>query len=305
MAGFLSAPQIETVRRSRAGWLLRPRLVLKGGFTLDPNEYQTMFDLENNYWWFVGRRAIVQSMLSQLTSGLYTSPHILDVGCGTGGNLTLLRRFGRAFGLDPEPRALSLCQQRESGLLVQGSATDLPFANDSMDIITALDVLEHLDDDVGALAEMRRVLRPGGSLLVTVPAYPWLWSEHDEALHHKRRYVARELRNKIEGAGLYVIELSHAISAVLPAVAAFRFVQRLRRRKNKNESQPQTAHVQLPFLLNELLIAYLYFEAWWLSFAGFPFGVSIVCAAQKPPFVNEIVPARVMSRVRGELVPEP
>lgn len=255
-----------------------------------------MYELEERYWWFVGRRAIVGMLLSGLTHH-YHPPRIIDVGCGTGANLTFLEQFGEVVGLDSSLLALSFCRQREHHLLVQASATSLPCADGSVDVITMLDVLEHLEDDVGALLELHRVLRPGGYLLVTVPAYQWLWSEHDEALHHKRRYGARELRRKVEGAGLHIVKLSYAISAVLPVIAAFRFAQRLRPRTG----EPKTAHIQLPRPLNQLLIAYLKCEAFALRFVRLPCGVSLVCVAQKPLFLAETVRARDVPRTHEAL----
>lgn len=266
---------------------------------MNPDEYRTMYELEEQYWWFVGRRAIVGSLLSGLTNHL-DRPRIIDVGCGTGANLTLLEQFGDVIGLDSELLALSFCQQRQHNLLVQASATALPFADASADVITALDVLEHLEDDVGALSELHRILRPGGYLLATVPAYQWLWSEHDEALHHKRRYVARELRRKVEGAGLQIVKLSYAISAVLPIIAAFRLAQRLRPRTG----EPKTAHIRLPRPLNQLLVTYLRGEAFTLRFASLPCGVSLVCMAQKPPLVAETVRARGVQRAHDVLAVE-
>ncbi|MCS6860255.1 MAG: class I SAM-dependent methyltransferase, partial [Abditibacteriales bacterium] len=239
------------------------------------------------------------SLLSGLTQHLH-DPRLIDVGCGTGANLTLLERFGDVIGLDAALLALSFCQQRRHHLLVQASAMSLPFADASADVITALDVLEHLEDDVGALCELHRVLRPGGYLLATVPAYQWLWSEHDEALHHKRRYGARELRCKVEAAGLQIIKLSYAISAVLPIIAAFRFAQRLRPRTGA----PKTAHIRLPRPLNQLLVAYLKCEASILRFACLPCGVSLVCVAQKAPLLAETVQARDVQRVRDVLAVE-
>jgi SAM-dependent methyltransferase len=245
---------------------------------LNLEEYAGQFELEERYWWFVGRRRIVASLLQTLSPPGRDPLRIADVGCGTGGNLGLLDRWGEVTGVDSSPEALRFCSQRGRTNVVRGSADRLPFAEASLDLVTALDVLEHLQDDRAALAEFRRVLRPGGHLVLTVPAYRFIWSEHDEALHHKRRYVLGEVRQKVAGSGLEVRRISYAISAILPVAIVFRILQGLR---PSREDRPKTGYVALPGFANALLASYLGLEARWLARASLPAGLSIVCVARR------------------------
>lgn len=236
-----------------------------------------MFQLEEHYWWFVGRRCIIDKLLLQ-RGQLPPAALVLDVGCGSGGNIRTLEKFGAVVGVDISLVALTFCRRRHSCNLALSEGDYLPLRSDRFDLVTLLDVLEHTEDDNRALCEVHRVLKPGGKALITVPAYPTLWSEHDEALHHKRRYRSKELRDKAQKAGFRVLRMSHAISAVLAPVYLFRWLQRLRPRR----VEPKIALVSLPAPVNRLLVAYLKMEARLIPRASIPFGVSIICLVQKP-----------------------
>lgn len=239
-----------------------------------------MFDLEERYWWFVGRRHILYNLLKQ-KGHIPPNALILDVGCGAGGTLSLLQEFGHVIGIDVFLDALNLCKNRGHRLLVLADGSHAPFRDESFDCISVLDVLEHIEDDHSALAEVRRLLRPWGKAIVTVPAYPSLWSEHDEALHHRRRYRFADFKEKVEAAGLEINKMTFAISAVLGPVFLFRWLQRLVKRRPN--ATAKTALIQLPPLLNGLLIVYLRLEASIIPRCNLPFGVSILCLAQKTP----------------------
>jgi SAM-dependent methyltransferase len=242
-------------------------------------ELEKMYQLEDTYWWFVARRDLVGRLLARYLPSR-GARRIADVGCGTGATLTLLRPFGRVVGMDVAPEAVGFCRHRGHRDLVQGNAAELPLGDASFDVVTALDILEHLDDDAHAVAEISRILRPGGLLVFTAPAYRFLWSEHDEALDHRRRYVAGELRRLLEGAGLEVVRLSYCITLLLAPIYAFRLVQRLLGRERRGE--PKTALYQLPGIFNALLVGGLYLENRWLTRWNLPFGVSLVGVARKP-----------------------
>lgn len=236
-------------------------------------EYEKMFLLEDFYWWFKGRRKIVLSVLRDLQPGM-----VLDVGCGTGGNLLLFD--GQVVGLDISLRALSFAKRRGSNAwLCQGKAEALPFKNDTFDLVLALDLLEHLPDDVQGLREMYRVLKKGGTLLVTVPAYKFLWSEHDEALGHFRRYSKGEIMGKMGGVGFSLKFVSYAIVLPFFPIALFRSLQRVLRKVNK---QPKSSLIILPPFLNDFLYFLLLQEAKLIAKGfSFPFGVSIICRGEK------------------------
>ncbi len=242
-----------------------------------------MFDLEDRYWWFVGRRHIVSSLL-RVKAHLSHTCRTLDLGCGSGGNLKVLSAMGAVFGADRSEQALQLCARRGDFLLILADGEDIPAKDCCFNLVTALDVLEHIEDDQAVLREMYRILKPGGRALITVPAYPSLWSEHDEALHHKRRYRLRELHQKAELAGFRVEKLSHAICAVLAPVYLLRWMQRLR--PGRQPSTPKTGLVELPAFPNWLLVEYLRLESFLIPRVNLPFGVSIVCLAAKPDEVQ-------------------
>lgn len=247
-------------------------------------EYKTMFELETFYWWFVARR----KLLSEVVSGLGKSPDrtaLLDVGCGTGLNYSVLSKFGKVFGADSSPQALLFGRSRRVENLVLSKAEDLQFPNEMFDVVTALDVLEHTDNDLTALREMWRVMKPGGMLVVTVPAYGFLWSEHDEALHHRRRYTAHELRNKMTNAGFEVQRSTYFITLLFFPIFLIRIWQNL----TKRSLEAKTSHVILPKLLNSLLIRLLDLERFYLRWSNLPFGLTALATARKPEAAAETV----------------
>ena len=247
-----------------------------------------MFELEDTYWWFVGRRHLVRRLIGQLPLGPH--PRILDAGCGTGAGLDNLERFGAPCGIDSSADALEFCRVRGKGRLVRTTLGKPGLRDGGFDLITMLDVLEHVDDDARVLASLFRLLRPGGSLILTVPAYPFLWSEHDVALHHKRRYVGRELRAKVLDAGFEIRRMSGLVSSFLPAVLLFRLAQKL----FPHRRGPRTSFVVLPSFLNELLAAVLMAEVEVSRRVAIPFGVTLYVLAQKPSVVTVPVVSRAL-----------
>ena len=185
--------------------------------TVDIDE---MRRLEDEHWWFVGKRLLVASLLEPVLrrGGL----RVLDVGCGTGGVLAHLGRQARTVGVDRSPLALAHCRTRGITHVVCGSGDRLPFGRESFDVILLLDVLEHCADETSVLTALRRVLRPGGTLLVSVPAFQFLWTRHDESVQHVRRYTARRLRRALEGGGLAVRRLTYTNVAALPPALVVR-----------------------------------------------------------------------------------
>lgn len=242
-------------------------------------ELAKMAALEDHYWWFVGRRFIVGALLHRFGRPLSNPPLILDLGCGTGGSFSLLRHWGRVVGLDVSPVALQLARRRGVTALVLGDAQRLPFDDATFDVVAALDVLEHLDDDAQALWEIGRVLKPLGLLVFTVPAFMSLWSVHDIALAHRRRYLPSDLLPKLRRAGLKVRYWSFAICPLLPVVFVFRKIQNWL----MQDREASTALIELPEPLNRALIALLRAEALLLLRWRLPFGVSVVGVAEKVP----------------------
>src|SRR5207245_7389852 len=171
---------------------------------MQPHTYAIMRKVEDRHWWFVGRRRIIAAFVEQICRNLQNGgpgqPRILDIGCGTGANLELLSKFGEAEGVDVSTEALNFCRARGLKNVKQGAAESLPCDDRSFDLVTGLDVVEHLDDDVAGLREMHRVLRTDGRVLLFVPAFMFLWCVQDDVSNHRRRYTLSELRRKFEQA---------------------------------------------------------------------------------------------------------
>ena len=243
-----------------------------------PAELAKMFELEDTYWWFVARRELVRELLLQCRPK-HADAAILDVGCGTGATLAAVDDLGAVLGIDRSPEALQFCQKRGLWRLIRATGEALPVAASSVDVVLALDLLEHIRDDGAAVGEFARVLRPGGVLIATVPARPELWSEHDEALDHLRRYRAARLRQILVDAGFHIRKLSPVITALLLPIGALRLAQRILPRKR---GAPETAFIIPPKCINWLLTAILRLERVWLRRFNLPVGVSLVAVARKP-----------------------
>ena len=248
---------------------------------MDLPEYERMFEHESHHWWFVGtRRVILDVLRRRAPAGADGAPpRICDIGCGTGGTTARLSTLGAALGLDASAEALRLARRRPGGAFAQGDAARLPLATGAFDVATLLDIVEHTDDDAAVVAEAARVLRPGGLLLLTVPAFPFLWSQHDEALHHRRRYRSREIRKLLEDQGLQIDILTYYNSALFPAVAAIRLLSRLGR---GGAGAPPKSDLSLPPApLNGLLASLLGSERHLVGRIPLPAGVSLLATALK------------------------
>ena len=180
---------------------------------------------EDRHWWYRGRRTVLDVVVAGL--GLSEPARILDAGCGSGRNMVELARHGSGTGIELSETSVALARDRGAGEVVAGSILEMPFAEDSFNLAVSLDVIEHLEDDLAALRELRRVVAPGGSLLVTVPAYQWLWSGHDEINHHHRRYTRRSLQRVAEQAGWHQTRTTYFNSLLLPVAIVLRVLDKV------------------------------------------------------------------------------
>lgn len=187
---------------------------------------------EDRHWWYQGRRHVIERSIERLR--LPARARILDAGCGSGRNMVELARHGEVTGVELSPTSVRLARERDCGEVIEGSVLDMPFDEGSFDLTVSLDVIEHLQDDVGALRELRRVTKPGGALLVTVPAYQWLWSGHDEINHHHRRYNRRTLLAAAEQAGWHEERSAHFNSLLLPIAILLRALERFKASTTKS-----------------------------------------------------------------------
>lgn len=237
-------------------------------------EYARMAERERNYWWHAGRLAIIDAWLAKWIKPAKNSK-ILNVGCGTGGTLPVLEKYGKVENIDVSDEAIKF--MKESGYKVK-KVTDhkLPYKDDSFDVVVAFDVLEHIEKHEEALAEWTRVLKKDGAILFTVPAYQWLWSDHDTSLHHFRRYTKGMVKSILPSNGL-IQRHSYYIVFSLPLVVGFRFMNKILRRKSDSE----TSYVDVPPFINTLFTNLLKVEATLHSYVKFPAGTSVIAAIRK------------------------
>ncbi len=247
---------------------------------MNHEEYERMYRFEDSYWWFVARRHLIASLLDDFYAR-DGQLNILDIGCGTGAMLDELSPFGAVVGADFATEALGFCRERGDHYpLTRADVRRLPFADGSFDVVTAMDIIEHIDDDKAAASEIRRVLKPGGRLFVTVPAFPSLWSEHDEALHHYRRYTAPHLKDLFQRVGLTVPKLSYTVTSLFPGIWLYRQLSnKLPKRRAGGEKKANLVNFSRP--INRALLALSEWESGLVRRLNLPFGVTVMCVAQK------------------------
>jgi SAM-dependent methyltransferase len=243
---------------------------------LDLHTYQILYDTEATHWWLAARRNIVLDSIRQRYSRR-SDLKILDAGCGTGLMLQELAPFGTVEGVDISDEALQFCRKRGLDNVRHADVTHMPFPDEQFDVVTALDVLEHLDDDTAALREFRRVLKPGGRVFVFAPAHKWLWSLQDEVSHHKRRYVRRTLRDVVMDAGLEIERQTYVSTFLLPVIYLGRQWLKVRMKFHEFNTE-NNLH---PAWSNTILRNVFESEIPILRFMNMPFGASLLCVARK------------------------
>lgn len=229
-----------------------------------------MYRLETSYWWYTGLHELVHRELSRRNrSGM-----ILDAGCGTGAMLRRLQAFGQAHGVDESMLALRYCKKRNLSCIARGTVESLPFNDSIFDFVVSMDVLYHsmVKDDRKALDELRRVLKHGGLLILNLPAFEFLRGSHDVAVHTKRRYTRRDLREKLTSAGFEIEKITYRNSILFPAI----FLRRVLTRRNSDSDLQQMSNT-----LNSILTGILSFENRILSRMSIAFGSSLFCIAKK------------------------
>lgn len=244
---------------------------------MQQHTYAILNRVEDKHWWFVGRRLILESFLREISGKIRTPKseiRILDVGCGTGANLEMLAQFGAAEGVDVADEALEFC--RAKGLKThKGLAEKLPFADASFELVTALDVVEHLDDDVAGLKEMRRVLKPGGRALIFVPAFMWLWGVQDDVSNHRIRYTKKQILERLKKADFEIERATYANWTFFAPILAGRTLMKITGIKPESENNVNVS------ALNGVFGKIFGAERFWLKNFDFPFGVSIIVVAKK------------------------
>ena len=241
--------------------------------------YAQMYELEEVYWWHVAKRRLVRDWLDR-TEFQFGNKIYVDVGCGTGKMMEEMRDWKKwrlVTGLDSSDEALSFCAKRSRLKTIKANLEkELPLADNWADVITCLDVVEHVRRDQFLLKECARVLKPGGILMVTVPAHQFMWTYWDDVLGHKRRYSLNQLVNKLERAGFGVERKSYFYSFLLPVALVFR-VMKSSTKNWKNKSD----FFRLPKMFNNLLLELTRFERKLMQKMEVPLGLSVVCLARK------------------------
>lgn len=246
---------------------------------MEKGEYEIMYQVEENHFWYQGLRKITEAVLIKFLPKLTTSKiKILDAGCGTGGSLLFLNKFGSVVGCDTSKSALAFCKKRGLTNVRYGSIDNLPFNNHLFDLVTCFDVLgqKEVRSDQKAISEFYRVLKPGGLLLVRVAAYNWLHSYHDIRVHTRHRYTTRKIERLIKAANLLPLKISYVNSFLFPAILVRRIFKGIIG-KNLVNSDVQPVDP----ILNRLLLAPLALESFLIRFFNFPFGLSVIAVASK------------------------
>lgn len=241
-------------------------------------ELDAMLANDESHWWYRGRRRVLRAELDRLHAP--PGARLLDVGCGSGRTLDELAVYGLPSGVDLSDRAVRTARERGHLDVLRAPAEDLPFAEGAFDVVTCLDVLEHIDDDRAALRELLRVTRPGGRLVVTVPAYPALWSRHDEQNLHRRRYTRASLRAAARDAGWHLERETSFNTLLLPVAAAVRLAQRVVAPRPDRSDLARS-----PALLNRVLELPLALEASLLRLGlRLPAGMSLLAVLARSPY---------------------
>jgi len=236
--------------------------------------YKDLYQLEGEHWWHLAKREIVIKLLKQYVRA--KKPRIVDLGCGTGKNLEALSALGSTFGIDSSPRAISFCRKRGISRVscARAEKTGLPSA--SVDVVTLLDVLEHTEDHQ-VLAELARILKDGGLVVITVPSYPWLWSRWDEVLEHKRRYTLAVLSSSLTAVGFRILQSSYLYSFLVMPVSILRLVKST----VFTRAYPSDFRLSSPFM-NRLMLKLCQLEQAVRRCVRIPFGTTLIFIAQKP-----------------------
>ncbi len=247
--------------------------------------YQEFLALEANHWWFRGRRAIFTSLLDRfLGRDKGGARKIMDLGCGVGGMLGPLTDFGQVIGTDVTLKGLQHCAQRNFPRLVACNGSEGCFETESLDCITAFDALEHIEDDVAAMAEIYRMLKPGGLLIASGPAYQFLYAQQDRITHHFRRYTLGEMKRKTRSVGFDVLKASYInvflFPVILPAVLGLKVLQKMR--PTPDEKAGSNVGISIPLWINNSLAHLFSFEARLLRIMSAPAGHSLVVVVKKP-----------------------
>ena len=246
---------------------------------MNTGEYGKMYRIEDGYWWYVGIREIASTILDKyLPRGRHL--RILDAGCGTGGNLAMLQRYGDVFGVDLSKETVMFLKNRNFVRFATASVTDIPYQDSVFDLVSAFYVIECLEDDSLSMLEYYRVLKPGGLLYIFEVAFEALRGEHDLAVGIKHRYTRRDLGRRLEAAGFQVLRTTYANTILSPPIFLLRRLRSLLSPVARPE-EAKSDFDRAPGFLHAIFKATLIIEARLLKIINLPFGVTVISVAQK------------------------
>ncbi len=242
---------------------------------MDTSTYAIEAEVEATHWWFEGRRRLLGNVIRGL--GVSPNARVLDIGTSTGTNLRMLRDLGftHVEGLDSSSEAIRWCREKGLGNVSQGDVCAMPFEDETFDLVLATDIIEHVEDDLLALTEIRRVLRTGAPAVITVPAFEWLWGLQDEVAHHKRRYRGSVVRNRIEQARLRCLESFYFNYLLLLPIFAARQIIRILRVNLQSENSLNSRYI------NAILTRVFALDVLCAPYLRAPFGVSFLAVTRK------------------------
>ncbi len=248
---------------------------------MELDAYRTMAATEDLHWWFCGRRSIAEAVIRSLD--LPPSAQILEIGAGTGGNISMLEQFGSVTAVEMSDLARDIAREKTGRTFLEGYLPhNIPARNSTFDLICLFDVLEHVEEDESSLVAIHDLLKPGGRLLLTVPAHQWLWSRHDVELHHFRRYSRSQLRDRVARAGFAVDKLTYTNAALFPVAALMRLVDRMR------DGRAPVGHAIPPAVLNMAMKAVFSAECHIVASASLPVGISLLGVLRKEAGISAI-----------------
>lgn len=242
--------------------------------------YKRIFESELNHWWDKVKRKIVLDLMKK-HNGSGSRPKILDLGCGTGAMAKDALSVGDYYGVDVSEKAVNFCKDRGIKNVKQGDALHIPYADNEFDVVLVLDAIEHVEDDLGALAEIRRVLKAGGIAVITAPAFMFLWGPTDEYFHHFRRYRLSELKSKMIQKDFHIAKASYFNIFLFLPIVLVRMIIKFLHLPTSLENDVSRKAVNDIWIVNKILYYIFYLESVMLKYINFPFGVSVVVVGRK------------------------
>jgi len=243
--------------------------------------YQMMYESELNHWWDKARRKIVFSLIKSYHNPLVSRPKILDLGCGMGIMAKESQNVGDYYGVDASELAVNFCKQRGVKNIRQGDATDIPYPDSQFDIVLLMDVIEHIENDSKVITEVIRVLKPSGIVIITAPAFQFLWGQTDTIHQHYRRYRLSQLKFRLEQKRLFILKASYMNTLLFLPIVFLRMLSKYFHLPMKSENELSRETVNNIWIVNKILYLVFSAESILLKFINLPFGISVVLVGRK------------------------